>query len=134
MSQLFTTGRVITDPELKTSANRNLYIHFMLRERIGYGETARNQTISVWAWGHMAEQLKRLGVKNGSLIWVSGSLELEDFLRKDGKTRDKQLKLKLNNWGYVPKDGERPRRHEKVPKLNDTRIEVIDGDRDPLPE
>ena len=62
MSQLITTGRVVTDLELKSSAKQNLYIHFTLVERIGYGETARSQAMNVWAWGYLAEQLKRLGI------------------------------------------------------------------------
>ena len=72
MSQLFTTGRVVTDLELRSSAKQNLYIHFTLVERIGYGETARSQAMNVWAWGYLAEQLKRFRVKKGSLIWEIG--------------------------------------------------------------
>ena len=40
MTQLFTTGRVVTDLELKSSAKQNLYIHFTLVERIGYSQHA----------------------------------------------------------------------------------------------
>lgn len=138
MSQLITTGRVITDLELKSSAKQNLYIHFTLVERIGYGEAARSQAVSVWAWGYLAEQLKRFRVKKGSLIWVSGSLELEEFVQKDGVTRDKRLKLKLNDWGFVPKETDRfPKKEKAAPESSAPASEkagVIDGEREALPE
>ena len=104
MSQLFAMGRVTTDLELKTSTNGNKYTQFSLMECINFGENARNQFIQVWAWGNLVQQLIQLGVKTGSLVWVSGSLELEDYVKKDGKTRDKRLKLKLKDWGFVPRD------------------------------
>ena len=138
MSQLFTTGRVVTDLELKSSAKQNLYIHFTLVERIGYGETARSQAMNVWAWGYLAEQLKRFRVKKGSLIWVSGSLELEEYVKKDGVTPDKRLKLKLNDWGFVPKETDRfPKKEKAAPTTSNTAPEtpgVIDGEREALPE
>lgn len=138
MSQLFTTGRVITDLELKTSAQKNPYIHFTLMERVGYGDSAHAQFIHVWAWGHLAEQLKRFKVRRGSTIWVSGSLELEEFARKDGSGSDKQLKLKLNDWGFVPKDSDKPQKKETGPAASKDAsrktADVIDGEREPLPE
>lgn len=47
MSQLFTTGKVISNLELKASAKQNLYIHFTLVEQIGYGEQMHSQFIHV---------------------------------------------------------------------------------------
>lgn len=138
MSQLFTTGRVIADLELKTSAQKNQYIHFTLVERVGYGDSAHAQFIHVWAWGYLAEQLKRFKVRKGSNIWVSGSLELEEFARKDGSGTDKQLKLKLNDWGFVPKDSDKHSKKEEGSSIpgdtSDKAADVIDGEREPLPE
>ena len=138
MSQLFAMGRVTTDLELKTSTNGNKYTQFSLMERINFGENARNQFIQVWAWGNLAQQLIQLGVKTGSLVWVSGSLELEDYVKKDGKTRDKRLKLKLNDWGFVPKETDRfPKKEKAAPATSNTAPEtagVIDGEREALPE
>ncbi len=138
MSQLFTTGKVISNLELKASAKQNLYIHFTLVEQIGYGEQMHSQFIHVWAWGYQAEQLKRLGVRKGSIIWVSGALELEEFVSRDGSTRDKQLKLKLTDWGFVPRETDRSAKHKKAsPEVDGAAGEkpaVIDGTREPLPE
>lgn len=138
MSQLFTTGRVITDLELKSSTQQNLYIHFTLMERVGYRDNTRAQFIHVWAWGYLAEQLKRFKVRKGSSIWVSGSLELEEFARKDGSGTDKQLKLKLNDWGFVPKDSDKPPKKEQGLHASGDAVrkaaDIIDGEREALPE
>lgn len=136
MSQLFAMGRVTTDPELKTSTKDNKYTQFSLMERINFGENARNQFIQVWAWGNLAQQLIQLGVKTGSLVWVSGSLELEDYVKKDGKTRDKRLKLKLKDWGFVPRD-KITKKQKGTSTSRDAasdKVGVIDGDRETLPE
>ena len=49
-----------------------------------------------------AKNLVKRKVRKGSLIWVSGSLELEEYTRNNGETHDKRLKLKLGDWDYIP--------------------------------
>ena len=124
-------GRVVSDPELRTSAKDNPYLRLTLMERIGIGEHARMQYIQVWAWGALARQLHDAGVSKGSQIWVSGSLELADFVKKDGVTHDKALKLKPREWGHVGSEN-----------IADNALSgpsgfgiagVIDGDRETLP-
>ena len=125
-----TAGRVQTDPELKTSTKNNPYLHLTLIERIGTGEHARTQYIHVWAFGQLAVQLHEAGVGKDSLIWVSGSLELSDFLRSDGRTRDKALKLILKEWGPLVSETQ-----VDIPNRlpSPEEIGVIDGDRVSLP-
>ena len=132
MAKLMCIGRVTADLELRESARKEPYVRFSLAENLGYGETARTQYFQVWAWGHLAKNLVKRKVRKGSLIWVSGSLELEEYARQDGVTRDKRLKLKLNEWGFVPA-AQRPDwtpEHEKDVPAPD----LVDGDRDGLPE
>lgn len=57
------------------------------------------QYIQVWAWNDLAKDLVQSGVKKGSKIWADGFLELEEYVMKDGTSRDKRLKLKLTDWG-----------------------------------
>lgn len=131
MSQLYCTGRVVSDLELKTSQKSVPYVCFPIAERVGYGRTAHTQYISVWAWSTMACQLVSDGVGKGSVLWVSGSLELEEYVKKDGVTRDKRLKLKLKDWGFAPTQqpqGE-PDQAKDIPPPG-----TIDGERESLPE
>ena len=130
MSQLCCTGRVVSELELKTSQKSVPYLCFPIAERVGYGRTAHTQYISVWAWGAMARQLISDGVGKGSVLWVSGSLELEEYVKKDGVTRDKRLKLKLKDWGFVSSQQAqgRPGQDPSIPPPG-----IIDGEREDLP-
>ena len=137
MSHLVAIGRVTADLELKMSVRQNPYIQFSLAEQIGYGETARTQYIQVWAWGVLTQQLLYRSVRKGSLISVSGSLELEEYTKKDGVTRDKRLKLKLTDWDFVPtgRRGQSSKRTEGTPEPEEPGAAgTIDGERDTLPE
>ena len=72
-------------------------------------------------------------VRKGSLIWVSGSLELEEYTRNDGKTHDKRLKLKLGDWDYIPASQSKP--ECGVPQSEPAvPVGMVDGEREALPE
>ena len=138
MAQLYTIGWVSTEPRHGTSVNQNSYTQFSLGERIGYGERARTQYYQIWAWDDVMRRLQKAGVRKGSLLWVSGSLELEEYTKKDGVTRDKGLRLELKDWGFVPSQG---RKEQPPGQTADTAQghgpipdSTIDGERDNLPE
>lgn len=131
MAQLYTVGQVIYAPELKTSAAGKSYLRFTLKEWIGYGVSRHPQYTDVWAWGALAQQLSNTELKVGSMIWVSGSLELESYVKKDGKTHDKRLKLRLKDWGFVMENND-PKENHGIPQVQSR--PVIDGEREPLPE
>lgn len=132
MAKLMCIGRVTADLELRESSRREPYLRFSLAENLGYGERARTQYIQVWAWGYLAQNLVRRRVGKGSLIWVAGSLELEEYTKKDGVTRDKQLKLRLDDWDYVP--AFQSRTDDRIPQDNITSsVEMVDGERETLP-
>ena len=140
MSQVFTIGRVTADLELKTSPKKNHYVLFSIAENIGYGQNARTQYLQVWANGDFAKSLIKAKVKKGSLIWVSGSIELEEFMNRDGRTSDKRLKITLDNWGYVVFGKSKNGKVDPDPNAQpDTEPgnrfpSVIDGNREDLPE
>ena len=135
MAQIHVIGRITADLELKTSERNNPYVRFDIAESIGGKERSRTQYLQICAMGDDATRLIRARVKKGSFIWVSGSLELEVFSRKDSTT-DKRLKILLDNWGFVPIG------NPKIPTgISDTAspeipaatAAEIDGDREPLP-
>ena len=143
MSQINIIGRVTADFELQTSAKGVPYVRFSMVETIGYGENVRAQYLQVWAWREKAEQLIKLKVKNGSQLWVSGSLELETYQKRDSKGKDKRLKVILDNWRFVPNgkpfadhtDTDTP--HVSTSPDDAAQAALpdgeIDGDREPLP-
>ena len=139
MAQLYTIGWAASEPKHGTSVNQNPYTMFSLGEHIGYGQRTRIQYYQVWARGDVMRRLQKAGVKKGSLLWVSGSLELEEYTRKDGVTRDKGLRLELSDWGFVPSQG---RTGQQPGQTADTTAQgplpipdsTIDGERGTLPE
>lgn len=132
MAQTYLIGRVTADFELKTSVYNHPYVRFDIAENIGSKEHSRTQYFQVCAMGGDAERLMRARVKKGSLIWVSGSLELEEFARRDGVTMDKRLKILLDNWGFIPAGTSKA--VSEAPDMPAEPATVIDGDREALPE
>ena len=142
MSQVNTVGRVTADFELQMSANNVPYVRFSLVENIGYGESRKPQYLQVWAYGEDAARLAKSKAKKGSLLWISGELELEEFQHRD-KTKDKRLKVKLDSWRFIhtkkPHDGPKDDSNTQAdgtPDTSDTVLtaEELDGDRETLPD
>ena len=138
MSQIFTIGRVTSDFELQFSTNNTPYVRFSLAETIGFGANRKTQYLQVWTWSVDAKRLVKNKVKKGSLLWVSGSLELEEYQRND-RTNDKRLKVLLDNWGFVQNsksDHNAFGQAESDPPLAyDTEQPVeMNGDKDTLPK
>ena len=136
MAQTYVIGRVTADLELKTSINRHPYVRFDIAENIGGKEHRRTQYLQICAMGDDAERLVRARVKKGSLIWVSGSLELEVYTRRDGVTTDKRLKVLLDNWGFVPVGTDKAATKALDSKFSESLDKispVIDGEREALP-
>ena len=138
MAQLYTIGWAASEPKHGTSVNQNPYTMFSLGEHIGYGQRARIQYYQVWARGDVMRRLQKAGIKKGSLLWVSGSLELEEYIRKDGMTRDKGLRLELSDWGFVPIQGRMGQPPNQTADTAQGPIPIpdstIDGERENLPE
>ena len=72
-------------------------------------------------------------IHKDSRIWVQGFLELVDCTRNGGSEKDKRLKLSLTE---PPRTAQRPARKQSPgaaqPPLPP--VEVVDGDRERLPE
>ena len=138
MAQLNTIGWVSSEPRQGTSANGNPYVLFSLGERVGYGQSARTQFYQVWARGDVLRRLTKAGIRKGSLLFVSGSLELEEYAKSDGAAKDKRLRLELSDWSFVP--GRERQTHSQKPDASASTADIpspddtIDGERDTLPE
>ena len=82
-------------------------------------------------------RLMQFKVKKGSMIWLAGSQRLVDVRMKDGKL-EKKLKVSLNDFGFLPKQPAAANRQENDPDITaepaPPLTEVLDGDRESLPE
>ena len=102
MAQVNVIGRITADLELKTSEKSNPYVRFDIAENIGSRQALHTQYFQVCAWGEDANRLMKAHAKKGSLIWVTGSLELEPYTKRDGISIDKRMKILLDNWALFP--------------------------------
>ena len=137
MAQIYVFGRVEEDLVVKTSQKNSPYVCFTFKEQTGKGRT---QSYQIWAWNENVSRLTTLGVKKGSLLWLTGTMQLVDCTEEQGKVRTKVMKVFLANWGYLPT---KQSAFNQVDAENETRqlpdsqlppAEVLDGDRTALPE
>ena len=127
-------GLITQGPELQHSVKGESYVRFSVAESIGFGQQRHTQFIDVWAWGYHAQRLAKCNLRNGDAIFLSGTLELESFTKKDGVTKDKRLKLRLDDWTPVPKKWDAGSPAQKETDVFPVAAEQIDGDREELPE
>ena len=135
MAQIHVFGRVMHDLVPKESQSKQPYVCFDLMERSGNNPPDFYQ---VWARGDQVARIVRLKIKNGSMIWLTGSQKLVDVRQKDGTTV-KKLKIWLTDFGFLPGQTSRAKT-ECEQHDSDTAAtapapsEVMDGDRESLPE
>ena len=137
MAQIYVLGRVEEDLVVKKSQKDSSYVCFSFKEQTGKGRT---QSYQVWAWNEDVSRLVKLGVKKRSLLWLTGTMQLVDCTENHGKVKTKVMKVFLTNWGYLP--GKYPRQNEAdaendpgpIPDPPALPMEVMDGDREALPE
>lgn len=139
MGQLNAIGWITSELTEGISASGSPYIWFFLAEPVRIGSTERMQYYWVLAPGDLARQLARAHVKKGSLLWVSGSLELEEYTRKGSATKEKRLKLFLTDRKFVPGAGSSKGRSSQTQDAPASEpspppFEILDGERNTLPE
>ncbi len=137
MAQIYVIGHVMDDLVVKQSQKDSSYICFSFSEQI---DKNRRQYYQVWAWNEDVSRLMKLGVKKGSFLWLTGTLQLVDCTKEQGKVKTKIMKVFLTNWGYIPTKNSIS---EDMDRNNDTGqsidsysslTENMDGDRIALPE
>ena len=136
MAQIFAFGRVENNLVPKKSQKDSTYVCFGFTEQTGKGQF---QYYQVWAWEDEVSRLVQLGVKKDSRLWITGTQQLVDCTTGHGKDRTKVLKIYLSNFGFLP--GRFPKENSTdIPDDPETAdaapppVEVLDGDRESLPE
>lgn len=136
MAQIFAFGRVENDLAPKKSQKDSTYVCFGFTEQTGKGQF---QYYQVWAWEDEVSRLIQLGVKKDSRLWITGTQQLADCTAGHGKEKAKVLKIYLSNFGFLPGrfPKESPADFPDAPGAADAvppPVEVLDGERGPLPE
>lgn len=101
MAKIFVIGRITDNVELKHSENNVPYVRFTLMELMCNG--SKPQFYQVWAWYKNAEDLVKFKAGNNSVVQVTGTIQLETFIKNDGTTEDKRLKVIMDSWNFISK-------------------------------
>ena len=96
------TGRVTADLELQTSANGTDYIQFNVAVNKGYGEQEHANFYQCVLFGKASERISKAGVKKGSLLFITGDLDLVEYTRKADNSKGTIAKITVHDWSYVP--------------------------------
>lgn len=133
MAQINVIGYVTQDIILKQSRGGNAYAHFILKEYISKN---RYQTYQVWIWENTLPKLKRFQIKKGSLIWITGSLELVDYNATNRQEKIQILRINCNDLGVIRVNlAENVATESMTAESTPEGLPVeLDGDRNQLPE
>ena len=96
------TGRVTADLEIQTSSNGTAYIQFNVAVNKGFGEQEHANFYQCILFGKAAERLSKAGVKKGSLLFITGDLDLVEYTRKADSSKGMIPKITVYEWNYVP--------------------------------
>ncbi len=118
-------GRLVADPELKTTQSNKSVTSFVLAVDRGYvksGEERQTDFIDVVAWNQTAEFITRY-FKKGSMIALQGSLQTRTYQDKSGNKR-KTVEVKVSNVSFCGSKAETPTQTDAPPQTADfTEIE-----------
>ena len=86
-TQISLMGRVTADLEIQTSTNGTDYIQFNVAVNKGFGEQEHPNFYQCVLFGKATERISKAGVKKGSLLFITGDLDLVEFTRKSDGTK-----------------------------------------------
>ena len=112
MAEVHVFGRVTNDLQLKMSHRQVPYVSFGLVEWIGRRDTGHRQYFEVWAWGTAALSLADAEIHKDSRICLTG------WQTKPPRTAQSPARKQSPGAAQPP-----------LPP-----VEVVDGDRERLPE
>lgn len=104
------TGRLVADPELKTTQSGNSVCTFRVavdRSYVPQGEERQADFITVTAWRKTAEFVSKYFQK-GSMISVQGRLETRQYQDKNGNNRTATEVLAAEVGFCCPKAADKP--------------------------
>ena len=100
MSSITIICRPTRDPELKSSPSGVIFTTLDVAVTKGFGDKEHPNYYRAYCKNDMAQRVINAGVKKGSLIYITGDLDIRPFTRKDGSTGTAN-EITVFDWGYV---------------------------------
>ncbi len=92
-------GWVVNDFALQQSKQGNHYARVDIAIPKGFGNKKHTVYLQCMAFGDIAERMAGANVKKGSLLSLTGDLDVEEYTRKDG-SKTKIVKVTILYWSY----------------------------------
>jgi len=97
-------GRMVNDPEFKTGKNGREFVTFRMVVNQYYGGEENATFISCTGDEDIAARMKKVTLKKGRLLHLSGELAEHHYTNREGQDRT-SLDLSIENWHFVgPKE------------------------------
>ena len=96
------TGRVTADLEPQNSQNGTPYVQFYVAVNKGYGEHQHPNFYQCVLFGKAVERAINAGVQKGSLLFITGDLDLVEYIRKSDGHKGTIPKITVYEWNYIP--------------------------------
>ena len=100
MTSITLICRPTRDPELKSSPSGVIFTTLDVAVTKGFGDKEHPNYFRAYCKNDMAQRVINAGVKKGSLIYITGDLDIRPFTRKDGSTGIAN-EITVFDWGYV---------------------------------
>lgn len=100
LSTITLIGRITKDPELMTGRNGSTFTCLDLAVNKGFGERTHANYYKGYLNGEAADRVIRAGVRKGSLLYVTGDLEIRPYVKKDG-SNGTSCEISVHEWDYV---------------------------------
>lgn len=95
-------GRVTADLELQTSQGGTDYVQFNVAVNKGFGEQEHANFYQCVLFGKSAERIINAKARKGSLLFITGDLDLVEYTRKADNSKGMIPKITVHDWSYVP--------------------------------
>ena len=100
MSSITIICRPTRDPELNSAPSGVIFTTLDVSVTKGFGDKEHPNYFRAYCKNDMAQRVINAGVKKGSLIYITGDLDIRPFTRKDGSTGTAN-EITVFDWGYV---------------------------------
>ena len=117
MTSITLICRPTRDPELKSSPSGVIFTTLDVAVTKGFGDKEHPNYFRAYCKNDMAQRVINAGVKKGSLIYITGDLDIRPFTRKDGSTGTAN-EITVFDWGYV--NTGKPKSDDNVQAQNGT--------------
>ncbi len=108
MNRVSLGGRLVRDPELKTTVNGKSLCTFTLANEVRSGENKKTNYFRVTAWGNQANVIAQY-CKKGQQLFLIGRLDQNNWKDANGVSRS-EVNVILESFDF----GQKPMKNDQV--------------------